>query len=74
MPPAQWLRIGRLEKSGLHLPPRRCEAVRLCAVVALAANAQAARFVEAVGYNARPVQSVNHRLVLAPGGSQSNGH
>ncbi len=36
--------------------------------------AQVARFVDAVGFNARPVQSVNHRLVLAPGGSQSNGH
>lgn len=37
-------------------------------------TAQVAWFVEAVGFNARPVQSVNHRLVLAPGGSQGNGH
>ncbi len=36
--------------------------------------AQVARFIGAVGFNARPVQSVNHRLVLAPGGSQGNGH
>ena len=36
--------------------------------------AQVARFVEALGYNARPLQSVNHRLVRAPGGSQGNGH